>query len=58
MSNAELKAGIKNNMFSSRETIDEAFAYVDLIASASKDSLAVWTAVFVLTNTISNLIEE
>ena len=57
MTNQELKHALKNNMFASLETMDEAFEYVDLIARASPNALAVWTALHVLMNTISNHIE-
>ena len=58
MTNKELAESIRNNMFASRKTVDEAFEYVNTIAKASENPIAVWTAVMVLTNTISNEILE
>ena len=59
----ELCSSISNGMFADRENLSEAFSYVQNIAeSMGKDSLAVWTAVFIVTNTISkelnNIVKE
>ena len=51
----ELAKSISNGMFADRATLKEAFEYVEQIAKASgQDAIAVWTAVFVVTNTIAN----
>lgn len=44
------------NMFATRETIDEAFAYVDAVCNSlsAADKVAVITAVAVLCNTIKD----
>ena len=50
----ELANSISNGMFADRATLKEAFKYVEQIAKASgQDAIAVWTAVFVVTNTIA-----
>ncbi len=55
MTSKELANCISNGMFADRETLKEAFEYVDSIAkSMGSDAIAVWTAVFVVTNTIAN----
>jgi hypothetical protein len=58
MTNKELASALRNNMFAQRETLDEAFEYVDVIAKASNNPAAVWTAVQVVINTIAKTIEE
>ena len=50
----ELAKSISNGMFADRANLTEAFAYVDAVAKAAgQDAIAVWTAVFVVTNTIA-----
>lgn len=53
MTKEELVKAISNGMFADRETLGEAFEYVEQIAKASDNSLAVWTAVMVVANTIA-----
>lgn len=53
MTKEELVKAISNGMFADRETLGEAWEYVDQIARASEDPMAVWTAVMVVTNTIA-----
>lgn len=58
MTNLELKNGIKNNLFSCRDTLDEAYDYADMVARASGNQAAFWTALQVVLNTVSNHIKE
>lgn len=54
MTNIELAKGIQHGMFASRDTIEEAWDYVDHIARAcGKDRAAVITAVQVMLNTVA-----
>ena len=53
MTKEELVKAISNGMFADRETLAEAWEYVDQIARASENPMAVWTAVMVVTNTIA-----
>ena len=54
----DLARGLNSPMFASRETIGEAYDYMAEIAKASDNPMAVFTAVQVLINTISNVILE
>ena len=55
----ELSTSITNGMFADRANLNEAFSYVqDIAMSMGKDSLAVWTAVFVVTNTIAKELDK
>lgn len=58
MTKEELVKAISNGMFADRETLEEAFKYVDMLAKGSGKEMAVWTAVMVVTNTIAKQIKE
>jgi hypothetical protein len=59
MSKEDLAMCLHNGMFADRGTdLKAAFEYVDMIAKASENPAAVWTAVQVAVNTISNCIRE
>ena len=60
MTNQELARGIKNGMFSSRESIDEAYDYATKIFMTFKEGeyVAALTALHVVMNTIGNQITE
>ncbi len=50
----ELAASLRSGAFADRPTLKEAFDYVADVARASDNGMAVWTAVMVVCNTISN----
>ena len=54
MTKEELVKAISNGLFADRATLTEAWEYVDQIARASDNPMAVWTAVMVMANTIAN----
>jgi len=56
MTNIEFASTLKNNMFASRDTVQEAFDYAFDVAKASDNNSAVITAVMVLANTIAKQI--
>lgn len=58
MTKEELAKAISNGMFADRETLQEAFEYVDVVAKGSDNAMAVWTAVMVVANTIANKVKE
>jgi len=49
----EYAAQLRNSLFGERDTIVDAYKYVETIADASDNPAAVYTAVHVLMNTIS-----
>ena len=56
MTNKELAIKLRNGLFAERDTLDEAWNYVELIAHGSNNPAAVYTAVQVMLNTISSQI--
>jgi len=58
MTKEDLVKAISNGMFADRETLEEAFEYVDVVAKGSDNAMAVWTAVMVVANTIANKVKE
>lgn len=54
----ELIKQLKNPMFASRETIDEAYDYMEMVAKASDNPMAVITACQVVVNTICKELEN
>ena len=58
MTKEKLMLSIKNGMFADRNSLEEAFKYVGEIAKASENPMAVWTAVMVVCNTVSNEIKK
>jgi pyrroloquinoline quinone (PQQ) biosynthesis protein C len=54
----EYADSLKHGLFASRENLDEALRYVEKLASASDNPVAVITAVQVVLNTISNELKE
>lgn len=50
----ELSNAIRSGLFADRDSLKEAFNYVDEVAKASDNPIAVWTAVMVMCNTIAN----
>lgn len=54
MNTLEYAAQLRNSLFASRETIVDAYKYVEQVANASDNPAAVYTAVHVLMNTIAN----
>ena len=57
MTKFELADSIRNDIFASRDTLDEAYAYASSIAQASDNPAAVLTAVQVVVNTLAKYIE-
>ena len=53
MNTREYAAQLRNSLFGERDTIVEAYEYVETIAQASNNPAAVYTAVHVLMNTIA-----
>lgn len=58
MTKEELVKAISNGLFADRETLEEAFKYVDQVAKASGAPIAVWTAVQIVLNTVAKEIKE
>jgi hypothetical protein len=58
MTKEELAKTISNGMFADRDTLAEAFEYVDVVAKGSDNAMAVWTAVMVVANTIAKEVKE
>lgn len=54
MNTLEYAAQLRNSLFASRDTIVDAYKYVEQVANASDNPAAVYTAVHVLMNTIAN----
>ena len=54
MTKEELVKAISSGIFADRATLDDAFEYVAEVAKKSGNSVAVWTAVMVMANTIAN----
>ena len=54
MTTQELAATLRSGVFADRPTLKEAFDYVAELARSSDNGMAVWTAVMVVCNTISN----
>ena len=53
MTKFELAAQLRNSMFADRATLAEAYEYARLVAQASDNPSAVYTAIHVMMNTIS-----
>lgn len=53
MNTREYAAQLRNSLFGERDTIVDAYKYVETIANASNNPAAVYTAVHVLMNTIA-----
>jgi hypothetical protein len=56
MKNLELARALKHDLFSSRDTIDEAFEYAHMVARGTDNPAAVMTALQVVINTLCNQI--
>ena len=54
----ELAKVMQNGIFADRETLDDAFNYAIQVATASDNAAAVYTAVHVVLNTATKLIEK
>jgi len=54
----ELVQSIHSPMMADRETVEEAFEYVMMVAKASDNPMAVLTAVYVMNNTIAKQLKE
>lgn len=58
MSKSDLVMALKNPMFADKGTdLQAAYDYVDMVARASENPVAVWTAVQVVVNTVANCVE-
>lgn len=54
----ELLQSIHSPMMADRETVEDAFEYVMMVAKASDNPMAVLTAVYVMNNTIAKQLKE
>lgn len=54
----ELSNAIRSGLFAERDSLKEAFNYVDEVANASENPIAVWTVVMVVCNTIANELQK
>jgi hypothetical protein len=54
----EIVNAIHTPMVAKRDTIDEAFEYALMVAKGTDTPMAVMTAVYVVTNTIANMLKE
>lgn len=54
----ELSNAIRSGLFAERDSLKEAFNYVDEVAKASDNPIAVWTAVMVMCNTVANEMQK
>jgi hypothetical protein len=57
LTNAELAGEIRNRFFGERDTLAQALEYMQMVADASDNPAAVYTAVQVVLNTVANCIE-
>ena len=57
MNKNEFAKAIRHNMFGKRDSIDQAYEYADMVARGSDNPAAVWTAIMVVVNTISDQLE-
>ena len=53
MNTREYASQLRNSLFGERDTIVDAYKYVEQVANASNNPAAVYTAVHVLMNTIA-----
>jgi hypothetical protein len=58
MTPKELAKSVRNNIFASRDTFDEAMDYAYTVAKGTDSPAAVMTAVMVVVNTLARYIEE
>jgi len=58
MTPAELAKAVRNNMFATRDTYDEAMEYAYEVAKGTGNPAAVMTAVQVVVNTLAKYISE
>jgi len=58
MTNKELALKLRNGLFAERDTLNEAWDYVEVIANGSNNPAAVYTAVQVMLNTVSSQIRK
>lgn len=54
----QLTTQLQNKMFASRESIDEAYKFAEMIARGTDSPMHVMTAVQVVVNTICNQLKE
>ena len=54
----ELAKSLRVNLFGSRDTIEEAYEYAQMVANGTNNPGAVMTAVQVVVNTIANELEK
>ena len=57
MTKNQLAAQLRSGLFGSRETLEEAYEYASVIAQASDNPAAVFTALHVMMNTIAKQLE-
>ena len=58
MTNIEFAKAVRNNMFATRDTLDEAYEYAHAIARGTDNPAAVMCAVQVIVNTMAKYVEE
>lgn len=54
----QLTNALQNKMFGSRDTLEDAYAYAEMIAKGTESPMHVMTAVQVVVNTICNQLKE
>ena len=58
MTKYQLAAQLRNSLFAERATLAEAYEYASVVAQASDNPAAVFTALHVMMNTIAREVQE